>query len=105
MCMTILPDPIAFEWDRGNAQKNERKHKVTIKEAEETFENSSRFLFVDERHSGRETRYGMYGRTNSGRLLSLVFTIREDFVRIITVRPMSRKERKAYEKIKADTNI
>ena len=101
--MTIIPEPVAFEWDSGNVEKSIKKHSVSIKEAEETFENESRFLFVDEKHSGSEKRYGMYGKTNAGRQLSLVLTIRNDKVRIITVRPMSHKERRSYEKIKTST--
>lgn len=103
--MIILPEPVEFQWDSGNAEKNEKKHGVSAKEAEEPFVNQPRYIFLDEKHSRREKRYGMYGKTNTGRFLSLVFTVRRDVVRIITVRPMSRKERRAYEKIKADTEV
>lgn len=103
--MIILPEPVEFEWDSGNAQKSEKKHAVTTKEAEESFMNVPRYIFPDEKHTGIEKRYGMYGKTNTGRFLSLVFTIRHDVIRIITVRPMSRKERKAYENIKANTEV
>lgn len=103
--MRILPDPFVFEWDEGNLAKNEKKHGVSYKEAEEVFRNEPKFLFPDEKHSGGEKRYGMYGKTNAGRYLSLVFTIREDTIRVITVRPMSRKERRSYEKIKKDSSL
>ena len=101
----ILPEPVLFEWDRGNDQKNEKKHSVSLKEAEETFFNEPRYIFLDEKHSSYEKRYGMYGKTNTDRFLSLVYTIRHDVVRVITIRPMSRKERNAYEKIKTDTEV
>lgn len=103
--MTILPEPVLFEWDSGNADKNQKKHDVSIKESEEVFVNLPRYLFVDEKHSGWEKRFGMFGKTNTGRFLSLVFTIRRDVIRIITVRPMSRRERRAYEKIKTNTEV
>jgi len=32
--MKILPGPVVFEWDRGNFDKNFKKHKVTNEEAE-----------------------------------------------------------------------
>lgn len=103
--MTIIPEPVAFEWDNGNVQKNQRKHNVTIKEAEEVFVNEPRFLFVDEKHSRKEKRYGMYGTTNAGRRLSLVFVIRTNMIRVVTVRPMSQKERRSFEKIKTTTKV
>lgn len=103
--MMILSDLVEFEWDSGNSDKNYKKHDVSIKEAEETFHNQPKYIFLDEKHSGSEKRYAMYGKTNTGRFLSLVFTIRRSIVRIITIRSMSRKERRAYEKIKADTEV
>lgn len=103
--MTIWSEPVEFEWDSGNADKNQKKHDVSTKEAEEVFINQPQYIFVDEKHSGSEKRYGMYGKTNTGRFLSLVFTIRHTVIRIVTVRPMSRKERSAYEKIKTDTEV
>lgn len=94
-----------FVWDEGNIEKNLIKHDVTTKEAEEAITNKPTFLFTDEGHSEREKRYGSYGITDKGRRLSIVFTIRSRAVRIITARDMSKKERRAYEKIKADSSI
>jgi len=103
--MKILPEPVEFEWNKGNVEKNLIKHRVTNKETEEIFKNKDIFIFKDEKHSQKEERYGLFGKIDSGRLLSVVFTLRNNKVRIITVRDMSRKERKAYEKIKrAETN-
>jgi uncharacterized protein len=103
--MRILPDPLCFEWDEGNIEKSHLKHKVTFKEAEEVFINKPRFLFEDRKHSTKEIRYGMFGTTNLGRKLSVVFTVRIEKVRIITARDMSKKERGAYEKIKENSSI
>lgn len=102
--MKILPDPISFLWDKGNIDKNFKKHKVTNKETEETFENKPKFIFEDEKHSTVEKRYGIFGVTDNGKQLSVVFTIRNDKVRIITAREMSKRERRSYEKIKIKTN-
>lgn len=99
--MKILPDPISFDWNKGNIDKNLKKHKVTDKEAEEVFINKPSFIFQDEKHStAKEKRYGMFGLTDQGRLLSVAFTIRSEKIRIITARNISRKERRSYEKIK-----
>lgn len=94
-----FPEPITFEWDSGNQNKNWKKHRITAQEAEETF-----FLFKllvpDQRHSKAETRYGMYGQTNTGKILFIAFTIRGRRIRIISARPADRKERELYEKAK-----
>ncbi|MBI2916353.1 MAG: BrnT family toxin [Chloroflexi bacterium] len=38
------------------------------------------------------------GRTDSGRLLSMVFTIRGELVRVVSARDMSKREKKEYER-------
>ena len=88
-----------FEWDTGNAQKNWASHRVTQAESEEVFFNLPVFMLEDAKHSGREHRYNVLGRTNADRLLSVIFTIRGDLVRVISARPMSRKERSAYDHV------
>lgn len=103
--MKILPKPVAFEWDKGNIDKNLKKHKVTHKEAEETFDNEPKFFFEDEQHSEKERRYALYGQTKTKRFLTIVFTLRNEKVRIISARSMSRKERRSYEKIKKNPNV
>jgi len=97
--MKILPEPLAFEWDEGNKEKNRIKHGVTIKEAEEVFKNKPLLVSEDRIHSLDEIRFQALGKTDDDRLLFLSFTIRENNVRIISVRDMSRKEQKIYEKI------
>lgn len=101
--MKILPEPVSFIWDKGNIDKNLKKHKITNKEAEEAFENSPKFIFDDEKHSINEKRYMIWGKTDKDKLLSIFFTMRNDQVRIISARPMHKKERRAYEK-KSQTN-
>ena len=51
----------------------------------------------DDRHSQRERRLAALGRTNAGRLLTLVFTVRGTLLRVISARDMSRAERRLYE--------
>lgn len=103
--MLILPEPVSFEWDRGNLDKNYRRHKIANKEAEEVFDNEFKFVFEDKKHSETEKRYGIFGQSKNGKLLSIVFTIRNNRIRIITARNMSKKERRSYEKIKINPEI
>jgi uncharacterized DUF497 family protein len=86
-----------FEWDEGNRTKNEIKHGVTHIECEEIFFNAP-LTFKDPRHSAKEQRYVALGSTKERRLLFIAFTVRKKKVRVISARPMSRKERLHYEK-------
>jgi uncharacterized DUF497 family protein len=85
-----------FEWDEGNSDKNWRRHRVTRGEAEQVFFNIPLIVASDPRHSGKEIRYFALGRTNDGRHLMIVFTHRADLLRVISARPMSRRERQVY---------
>ncbi len=103
--MKILPEPLAFEWDKGNIEKNLIKHKVTSRETEEVFTNEEKFIIEDEKHSLSEKRYLVWGVTNKGRRLSVIFTLRNNKVRIISARGMNKKERREYEKIQKNSKI
>ncbi len=85
-----------FEWDDGNAAKNVLGHGVSQAEGEEIFFHIPLFLFDDPNHSDVESRFVALGSTTSGRLLTAAFTVRGNRIRIISVRDMSRKERRAY---------
>jgi len=101
--MKIIPEPLVFEWDEGNRNKNWIKHSVEIKEIEELFNNKPIVLFDDKKHSNIEKRFGLLGKTNEGRLLSVVFAIRKEKIRVITARNMSRAERRVYEEVKTNS--
>lgn len=103
--MKIFPEPLEFEWDKGNIDKNLHKHNVINKEAEQAFVNKPKFIFKDEKHSQIEDRYGLFGKTDEERFISAVFMIRKNAVRIITARDMSRRERNSYEKIKKNSPV
>jgi uncharacterized DUF497 family protein len=93
----ILSDIQGFEWDDGNSGKNEKKHGVTDREAEEIFFNKP--LIIGRSIKGQpEMRYAALGKTYGSRLLAVVFTIRAKRLRVISARPMSKKERTLHEK-------
>lgn len=66
-------------------------------ECEQAFFNRPFLAVEDEKHSTVETRYFALGATDAGRRLFIVFTIREQRVRVISVRDRSRHERRIYE--------
>lgn len=86
-----------FEWDHGNRDKSLVKHGVSCQEAEEAFMNWY-FMTPDEAHStNSEQRFILLGETHAGRRLTIVFTIRENRVRVISARSMSKQEGVQYE--------
>jgi uncharacterized DUF497 family protein len=91
-----FPGIARFQWDEGNADKNWRRHEVTQAEAEQVFFNKPVLVTSDVNHSQEEVRLFALGRTDAGRRLAVVFTIRGDALRVISARPMSRQERKIY---------
>ena len=95
-----------FLWDEGNLEKNWIKHKVTRLECEEIFFNLPLVISDDLKHSNIEKRYYALGKSKTERFLFISFTIRNNFIRVISARNMNRKERKIYEeKIEKNTNI
>ena len=88
---------VEFDWDEGNRQKNWEKHQVDYRECEEVFFNQPLLVNEDVKHSFQEQRYYVLGRSDAGRALFLVFTIRNNKIRIISARDQSKKERTIYE--------
>ena len=91
-----FPGVTRFQWDDGNSDKNWRRHLVTQAEAEQVFFTRPVLVTDDPGHSTKEARYFALGRTDAGRFLSVVFTIRGEFLRVISARAMSRRERTIY---------
>jgi hypothetical protein len=88
---------VGFEWDEGNADKNLARHGVTRAECEQVVFNRPLVVAEGIGHSQGETRFLALGQTDVGRLLFIAATVREDRIRVISARDMSRQERKAYE--------
>ena len=90
---------VGFEWDDGNSQKNQEKHGVTQGESEEIFFNEPLLIADDQKHSSHEMRFIALGKSNFGILLTAIFTLRkkQTLIRVISIRPMSKRERKYYE--------
>jgi hypothetical protein len=96
--MVDLSTVVGFDWDDGNARKNER-HGVSSAEVEQVFFNAPLLLLQDPRHSNAEARFHALGKTLDDRRLHVSFTLRKEatLIRVISARDMSRKERTIYE--------
>lgn len=91
-----LSSVTGVEWDAGNLTKSAGKHGVAPDEAEEVFLRSP-WIIDDSRPQDVELRCAAIGRSERGRVLRVLFTVRGTKIRPISCRAASRKERKAYE--------
>jgi uncharacterized protein len=89
-----------FDWDRGNRAKCE-KHGLSVAVIEGLFARPLAIL-PDAAHSQRESRSRAIGRTDKGRGVFIIFTLRrkgeELLIRPISARYMHKKEIDAFEK-------
>lgn len=82
-----------FDWDEGNREKCQ-KHGVSLAEIEQAL-RLIRFV-VDDPFPG-EKRYRTVGRTDAGRHVFAVFTLRGSKLRPVSVRYMHEREVASYE--------
>jgi hypothetical protein len=88
---------IEFEWDPAKARANEEKHGVSFFEACEVFDDDYSSSVRDPDHSEDEDRYLTFGLSKMARYLVVSYTERGDRIRLISVREMTPRERRAYE--------
>lgn len=86
-----------FEWDPKKEAENLRKHGVSFLEAASSFYDPLSLTVDDPDHSVGEQRCMLLGQPQSGRLLAVSHADRGVRIRIISARPASRSEVKAYE--------
>jgi len=85
-----------FQWDEDNAIKNVVHHDTYPDEIEEVFNNRHKL------RKSRQDRYLLYGMTDSGRYLFVVFVVKKsrnrNLARVISARDMTKKEKNFYSK-------
>lgn len=86
-----------FEWDSQKAESNLAKHGISFPEAATVFGDPLATTYVDPDHSIDEERYLTFGTTANGIYVVAVHTERDDKIRIISARRMTRRERTQYE--------
>ena len=84
-----------FEWDPSKALENESKHGISFPDTFAVFEDPNALTVEDIRHG--EVRYVTIGMDAFGRVLVVVYTWREDNIRIISARKAVRHEVRQYE--------
>lgn len=89
---------LRFEWDEIKAAANFEKHGVDFSEAQTVFADPHSLTVYDEHHSDREDRFIDIGYSVFGRLLVVMYTEREERIRIISSRPATSTESATYER-------
>jgi uncharacterized DUF497 family protein len=84
---------IEFDWDAEN-EKHLAAHKITREEFEQVMSNEP----LDRKYelTNGEDRYRSVGLTNSGRILSVIWTIRNGKIRAVTAFPSPVADKRAF---------
>lgn len=86
---------LEFDWDEGNEDKVPRR--VSEKELRETFtdpDQIDREAYIVE----GERRWTFFAKTWEGRIMFVVYTMREDKVRVISAREAEDDEKRIYQR-------
>ncbi len=86
-----------FEWDINKVKINYKKHVVSFDEAKTALLDPNA-LAQEDPDSKNENRWVLIGMTQNARLLTVVYTLREDSIRLISARKSTKKETKHYAK-------
>jgi uncharacterized DUF497 family protein len=84
---------MTFEWDAEN-RRHIARHGITPEEAQEAVLIEP--LEADVQHHESEERVLCFGRTKSGRLLTVLYTERNDKIRIVTAYGMTGEQQRLY---------
>jgi len=84
-----------FEWDDAKARANIARHGVSFEAARDVFDDLFSVGWMDDRENHHEARYVVLGLVDS-RLLSVIYTIRNDRIRLISARGAEPRERRIY---------
>ena len=92
-----MPGIGPYVWGEAKHASNLKKHGVDFREAATAFDDPLSKTFPDEGHSAGEHRFLTIGMSARGHLLVVAHTEEGETVRIISARPVTRRERKFYE--------
>lgn len=90
---TILE--MVYQWNRDKAAANLRKHGINFADAVFVFSDDLAITIADERFD--EERFVTIGMDAFGRILVVVYTMRDDEIRLISARKATRQEQQQYE--------
>ena len=85
---------MGYEWDPNKAKLNIRTHGIAFADAVSVFFDDSAITVED--NNPDEVRFATMGMDALGRVLVVVYTWREDNIRLISARKATAKERKQH---------
>ncbi|MCD7772694.1 MAG: BrnT family toxin [Ruminococcus sp.] len=86
-----------FEWDEEKNIENIRKHGFGFETAIHVFADKNRIEYYDEYHSNDEDRYITIGMADNVLVvIMVVYTEREDRIRLISARKATKREKEKY---------
>ena len=85
-----------YQWDPKKASANLLKHGIDFADAVGVFDDDWALTIKREIIAG-EQRLASVGADYLGRIVVVVYTFRNGDIRIISARPATKRERKAYE--------
>ncbi|MFD1673525.1 BrnT family toxin [Alicyclobacillus fodiniaquatilis] len=88
-----MPPQFEFDWDADN-EEHIARHDVDPYEVEEAMSDPNRLGF-DVHDKGKK---GVVGRTEDGRMLFVVYAIRDGKYRVITARDLTDQEKHAFRR-------
>jgi uncharacterized protein len=86
---------LKFEWDKSKAKVNYTKHGVSFDLAKGVFKDLLAIEYLDDRQDYDEERFVIIGMVE-GHLLFVVYTERDEVIRIISARRAAKYEQEAY---------
>ena len=88
-------------WLQRIVEKLAKKHHISKDEVEQVFVNNPQYRFLEQGRIDGENVYSAYGRTDTGRYVTVIFILKfGNHALIISARDMDKKERKQYGKEK-----
>ncbi len=84
---------LEFDWDAANIEHVAR-HRATPREVEQVFANEP--MIVGAQQHPEEERLLCFGRTNTGRFLTVIYTERRGKIRVVTCYRMTRAQQRMY---------
>jgi uncharacterized DUF497 family protein len=85
-----------YEWDGNKNQTNFAKHGFYLTDGKYALEDPHSKTELDNRWNYGEERFKTIGRFNQTIIVAVVYTDRNDTIRIISVRRATKTERRVY---------
>lgn len=98
----FLDSDFEFDWDEGNRYKSLIKHGQDASDIEECFDDLNLMLIGECVHPKFNERRFALVEKNKRRHLFIVFTTRQQKIRVISARIATKHEREVYEQQKED---